>query len=682
MTHETVSLFPGRKRGVIALAIATLLTNFCIAARAQSAAELDLIDDGTAGRTFSWVRGLDASGNVAVGTFGTASSFASAFRWTAATGWVDLGRLNSGDSAQANGVSADGSVVIGSAADGALSNLPRAFRWTSAGLVSLGTLNGLTTSSSWGNAVNAAGDVVVGTDSTAGGQSRAFRWTQSTGSMADLGVLPGGSFSTGSAVNAAGDVVVGQADDALGNSVAYRWTAAGNAMTSLGLLSGYVSSEARGINAAGDVVVGYVMDAAFETQAFLWSSTGGMQGLGGANSVANAVNAAGTVVVGQMWDGASSAMRAARWTQASGMQTVEQWLAGAGLAVGPSQATGSAYAVNADGTVVGGVLDNGYAFIARVSPVGTGLMNVDDYQRSLSATASTALQPLWDEDLVLHGAHGQPLRGLPAAGRSVLWTAADLGTSDRPERDHRQGVTEIGISHGVDEASHVKLALGMVRSTQQLHLDGRAHHRSTYVVPEFIRRMPSGLVLSASGYYARGSSRIARSYLNAGLPDSSVGEPGIRTGAVRLRVDAPQAFGVAGWAATPYGSLTASRTRTDAYTESGGGFPARWSARAMSERIVRLGVDGERTMGADARLTLRLEAARRVGGTAGAVVSGEALGLFAFDRAVGRGAPSWMRAGAGMNWRLGEGWVDASVNVTTAGGATTGWVAANYRIGF
>lgn len=56
---------------------------------------------------------------------------------------ADLGKLNGGAFSQASGVSANGSVLVGTAGDGALGNARRAFLWTaSGGMVSLGTLNG------------------------------------------------------------------------------------------------------------------------------------------------------------------------------------------------------------------------------------------------------------------------------------------------------------------------------------------------------------------------------------------------------------------------------------------------------------------------------------------------------------------------------------------------------------
>jgi probable HAF family extracellular repeat protein len=53
-----------------------------------------------------------------------------AFRWTEAGGMEDLGTLPGGTSSEAFGVSADGSIVVGSSDAG---GVYRAFRWTEAG---------------------------------------------------------------------------------------------------------------------------------------------------------------------------------------------------------------------------------------------------------------------------------------------------------------------------------------------------------------------------------------------------------------------------------------------------------------------------------------------------------------------------------------------------------------------
>ena len=104
-----------------------------------------------------------------------------AFRWTAVDGMVGIGDLPGGDFASsANGVSADGSVVVGV---GASTNGKEAFVWTrSGGMKSLARLlvgAGIDlTSAGWSrlniaNAISPDGRYVVG-DGTRNGKTEAF----------------------------------------------------------------------------------------------------------------------------------------------------------------------------------------------------------------------------------------------------------------------------------------------------------------------------------------------------------------------------------------------------------------------------------------------------------------------------------------------------------------------------
>jgi probable HAF family extracellular repeat protein len=136
--------------------------------------------------------GVSADGSVVVGSAQNAAGQWRAFRWTAARGMQNLGTLG-GDSSEARGVSADGSVVVGWARNAA--GQWRAFRWTAArGMQNLGTLGG---GGSAAYGVSADGSVVVGWASKAAGRWRAFRWTAS-GGMEDLNVTYASLLTDGS----------------------------------------------------------------------------------------------------------------------------------------------------------------------------------------------------------------------------------------------------------------------------------------------------------------------------------------------------------------------------------------------------------------------------------------------------------------------------------------------------
>jgi probable HAF family extracellular repeat protein len=126
----------------------------------------------------------------------------------------------------------------------------------------LGTLGG-TWSEAYG--VSADGSVVVGRAANAAGDWHAFRWTAS-GGMQDLGTLGGGR-SGAYDVSADGTVVVGYAQNAAGQYPPFRWTASGgmedlNTTYASLLTNGSVLMEARAISPNGRYIVGWGYNAA------------------------------------------------------------------------------------------------------------------------------------------------------------------------------------------------------------------------------------------------------------------------------------------------------------------------------------------------------------------------------------------------------------------------------------
>src|ERR1019366_8263873 len=122
-------------------------------------------------------------------------------------------------------------------------------------MVGLGHLPGTTNSSATG--VSADGSVIVGTSG-----SQAFRWTAGSG-MVGLGYLPGGNSSSATAVSGDGSIVVGNGLGNDGYDEAFRWTA-GSGMQSLWdvLVTNGLNFDpaelliASGISADGNTIVG------------------------------------------------------------------------------------------------------------------------------------------------------------------------------------------------------------------------------------------------------------------------------------------------------------------------------------------------------------------------------------------------------------------------------------------
>jgi uncharacterized membrane protein len=132
--------------------------------------------------------------------------------------------------------------------------------------------------------ISADGSTVVGFRSAALG-SEAFRWT-STGGMVGLGIIPGGGGGVGGFasealdVSADGSTVVGvsSGEGRFNWGEAFRWTSDGG-MVGLGdLPDGPRHSEATAVSGDGSTVVGFG-EGADHRAAFIWDETHGMREL-------------------------------------------------------------------------------------------------------------------------------------------------------------------------------------------------------------------------------------------------------------------------------------------------------------------------------------------------------------------------------------------------------------------
>jgi probable HAF family extracellular repeat protein len=301
---------------------------------AQSFQGLGFIGSGPA--LTSTAGGISADGSIVVGTAANAVSN-QAFRWSAATGMVGLGAGPGGafGSSAAGGVSADGSVLSAS-----IFGSTQAARWTAAtGFQSLEPMRTFSQSS----AISADGNVIVGfTTGLPGATSgEAFRWTAATG-VVGLGFLPGNAGSRALGIDADGGVIVGDssplgAGDGLGIR-AFRWTQP-SGMISLGVLPGDSGSSARAVTADGSTIFGSSSRSngsgfLVSGQAFRWTQATGMVGLGvlpGDNfSSAFAVSADGAVMVGnseRIVNGTDAhPQHGILWDQVFGMQDLRQVL--------------------------------------------------------------------------------------------------------------------------------------------------------------------------------------------------------------------------------------------------------------------------------------------------------------------------------------------------------------------
>ncbi len=652
--------------------------------------EIGTLNNGTA----SWLYDVSDNGLVAIGTSydGSANNAMRTFRWTAEGGAQSIGTLQGYTHVNAVAISGDGNTLVGEVhnkQNGSINPQYQAYRWTqSTGLVGLGYLTGYT--DSYAADVNQNGQIIVGSGSggNQSSDSQAFRWTEQTG-MVGLGFLNNGKNSDAYSISGDGRVIVGNADDgSTGKSVAFRWTEA-EGMKSLGQL-GNSRDIAWAVSNDGSVIVGqsdFYNNNVFSRGSFRWTAATGMTNLGvlngGNSSVATDVSGNGLVIVGTANDGAdNNAYRAYRWTNETGMQTVEKWLSENGVQVDSGLKTDIAYATNTDGSVVVGQLANKHGFLARVNnSYGNGLIDTANYASSLQASAAIPVLGLRDADLTINGAHGNPMRGLLSDGRHNAWLGGDWGRSDYRQMDGQAAVGELGYGYGLAGAT-LKMAVGRSYSDQASVWGGGTTIDGTYLMPEVITPIASSpLHLSLSGYYNFGDAVIRRGYLNAGTQAISRGQADADTAAGRIRLDWLNAFSLPLTQFTPYASYSFTRTRVGGYTETGGGFPARWQARSEQGTQARVGLDAVINLDDNFNLLARLEGVHRfeAQGTTSQV---EVLGLNQYSFAGQSYRQYWLRGMVGGEAHVGPGVATATINATSESETPNYWVAASYRLTF
>jgi hypothetical protein len=170
-------------------------------------------------------------------------------RWTAASGWVDLGLLPEGAGAPeriAMTASEAGDALVGTLGNPAEGG-SRVFRWTeSSGSTQLGALAGLPPEASYMMThLSAEGSVVVGSVQLPGEPaSHVFRWTEALG-MQDL--MPGVADLSPAQMSTRGDVVMARGFK-LAPANTRRWTLAGGVEA--------LDLDVRGASADGNLLVG------------------------------------------------------------------------------------------------------------------------------------------------------------------------------------------------------------------------------------------------------------------------------------------------------------------------------------------------------------------------------------------------------------------------------------------
>ncbi len=332
---------------------------------ASNSYAVDIYNLGTLqGDNSSYANGVSAEGTIVVGSSYDTNGISRAFIWNITSGLQTLGTLPGDTASNAWNISADGTVVVGESRNG---NIYKAVQWTSpSGILDLGTLPGTSGSVAWNLSPN--GSVVVGnTRST----KRAFRWTSNSG-MSDLGTLPGDTTSAAFGASADGSIVVGRSDGPTGDS-AFRWTFTGG-MEKLG------AGVATDVNYDGSVIVGNGNRNNGLSGIFRWTATDGMVNLPSSGGIAGAmvgcISSDGSVIFGGAGIIGKSGTYAYRWSSIDGFVDLNTWLPTKGINLS-GWVLNWAWGCSSDGNVIvgqGTYNGNTRAFVAIVPEPSTYIL--------------------------------------------------------------------------------------------------------------------------------------------------------------------------------------------------------------------------------------------------------------------------------------------------------------------
>jgi probable HAF family extracellular repeat protein len=668
-----------------------------------------------AGSQGSTAQGVSADGTAVAGGITMADGTTHVYIWNNGTTTDLTPTVAAGTTFGVDGLSQDGNVVVGSFSSGGLT----AFRYQ----VNTGTLTllqaGGSDSQSIALAVSGDGNTAAGfTCSTGCPVFHAAEWLNGSTTAVLLPDLhPGQLHSEARGVNQDGSVVVGYATDTFSNERAAYWTG-GNAYD-LGTIAGSTTpaigeqARANAVSADGAVVVGRSSVTSGGTvHATLWNvatptaptavDLGALTANG--SSTALGVSANGKVVVGSADFAANPIANSAafRWTQATGMQSVTQWLANAGVTVSSAWELDAATATNQDGSVVvgnGNIAGQQQGWVARVGSApttgngtgngggsgsgGTGIIEIDGYNTTLVESASGAVQAgTGMPNLTIFGAHHRSSldSGLVRSGDSTCaWATADA--ADNGKSNSHVQLTEAGVCKDVDRA-RFGIGIGQAWAQQDWSSSGGAHYNGQYLIVEGAQAFDNGLEPSVLGYYGRFNSSLDRHYINGGSIDGSSANPDAHSYAVRLRLDWKNAARFGAYDISPYAAYTWIKTSLDAYTETGGGFPAQFAASGWTTNDLRVGSSAATALSSATDLHLSLEGVHRAEGSTDSV-NGQVIGLWNFSLPGQTTRQNWGRTTIDIDHRLSDSMLlTVGANLATPGGDARWGVTAGVRATF
>ena len=561
-------------------------------------------------------------------------------------------------------ISGDGKTVIGQMpiidkyllAIGDLANALQmgSFTWTEE--------EGISRSDIFTNAVNYDGSVIVGSveENTT---TLAARWTESQG-VTTLGDLAGGrDYSVAFDVSDDGSYITGISDVGTTDDIVlyegFIWSQS-EGMRGIGRPSGAsqnISSVPHSISGDGQVVVGFTADlneADVQTKAFRWSEANGIQGIeewlvdSGVSvpddytfNIATTVNYDGSIVAGsgdsKAWiaiEGKSLTLLNEESYQvtlaasangqfsigvdrdatnptevknesfiatASGdKKSLRSWLDESGIDVPSDFDFGTAVAINDAGTVVELVKDNK----SYVAVSGKGVVEPESFNQTLDASSDSSKGDLFLSNLTLEGAHHIPLKLLNLKNNQCFWLNGDW----LDKASSNTNLQEVGGCMDIDQSTRLGVGIGKSHTRQNIVNTQNSSMSGNYLYGELgSDALNKNVVITTSIFLGEWDTSIERYYQNLGVSDWSTGRPDIGIKTLKLRSDFIDLFQLGDFAVTPSVSLSRTKLDIDAFTETGGGFPAQFDKQTKYMTEFRAGVAAEKRFDKNGKLRVLLD---------------------------------------------------------------------------
>lgn len=253
-------------------------------------------------------------------------------------------------------------------------------------------------------------------------------------------------------------------------------------------------------------------------------------------------------------------------------------------------------------------------------------------------------------NMTLHGAHHVPLQ-MQQINR-YAWITGDYALNDR--YDSESSLLEAGAAMDLfDKQLVAGLGFGQSWVDQDLLYGGDIDLDGQYLLGELSYRSTGcPMVFTLTGTYGDWDADVTRNYINGPFIDSSSGSTGITSGALRLRADWLDVATVWGFSITPKVEYTVMRTKSDAYTETGGGFPAAYNDQSETSHQVRYGLSAVReVLESKGLLRIRAEGVHRFDDSdAGSYGTASGFGTFSTDGTSVR--QDWLLLGLDFDYKL------------------------------